>query len=230
MGRGVTVVVQARMGSSRLPGKVLADLAGRPMLRLQLDRLQGLEVDRVVVATSSLSTDDPIVDLVHGTDAEVVRGPETDVLARFGLVLDRFDPETIVRLTGDCPLTDPHIVMSTLDLHHRSGADYTSNVHPRSFPKGLDVEVASAHALAAAVDEAVDVYDREHVTPFLYQHPERFTIANLESGEDLGDLGWTVDTAADLERISQMVRLLEDPARAAWTEILAAVRAAGLVS
>ena len=152
------------------------------------------------------------------------------MLGRFGLAIERFDPETVVRLTGDNPLTDPGIVADAVALHRSSGADYTSNVHPRSFPKGLDVEVASAAALSTAIVEAVDPYEREHVTPFLYRHPERFRIANLASGQDLGDLGWTVDTPEDMERIRRIVGLLDDPAEASWTEILAAVGEVGLLN
>jgi spore coat polysaccharide biosynthesis protein SpsF len=218
----VLVVIQARTGSSRLPGKVLVDMAGRPMLRFQLDRLARLEHCELVVATSDLPSDDPIEALALDAGVAVVRGSETDVLARFAVALDRFDPTTVVRLTGDCPLSDPSIVASVVELHHASGADYTSNVHPRSFPQGLDVEVAAAPALRAAATEAVDPYDREHVTPFLYQHPERFATANLSSGHDLGHLGWTVDTADDLARVRALVRAVDDPVAAAWTEILAA--------
>jgi spore coat polysaccharide biosynthesis protein SpsF len=228
MGGGVAVIVQARTGSSRLPGKVLADLAGRPMLRFQLDRLRRLDCDHLVVATSDLPGDDSIAVLAQEAGADVVRGSETDVLGRFGIALDRYDAETVVRLTGDCPLTDPGVVADVIALHQSSGADYTSNVHPRSFPKGLDVEVASKAALSAAVAEAQDPYEREHVTPFFYCHPERFTIANLGSGQEVGDISWTVDTAEDLTRVRRIVDLIEDPVSASWTELLAAARGAGL--
>ena len=107
MEQGLAVVIQARTGSSRLPGKVLADLAGRPMLRFQLDRLRRLDCDHLVVATSDLPGDDPIAVLAQAAGADVIRGSETDVLGRFGLAIERFDPETVVRLTGDNPLTDP---------------------------------------------------------------------------------------------------------------------------
>lgn len=230
MGRGLLVVIQARMGSSRLPGKVLADLAGRPMLRFQIERLADLYCDHLVVATSELPADDAIVDAVADTRAEVVRGPELDVLARFGLAVEQFDPETVVRLTADCPLTDPQIVADVVALHRSTGADYTSNVWPRSFPKGLDVEAVAAGAIEIAVAEAVDPYDREHVTPFLYRHPDRFVIANLDSGRDLGELWWTVDTPEDLASVRDVVGTVDDPVHASWAEILAAVTEAGRLS
>lgn len=230
MGHGLLVVIQARMGSTRFPGKVLEELAGRPMLRFQIERLSTLHCEHLVVATSALPADDAIVDAVSATRAEVLRGSEADVLSRFGRAIEQFDPEVVVRLTGDCPLTDPQIVQDVVTLHRSEHVDYTSNVWPRSFPKGLDVEAATAEALECALAEAVEDYDREHVTPFLYRHPERFTTANLDSGLNLGELWWTVDAPEDLTHIRQMVSVVEDPVRASWTEILGAATQAGVLS
>lgn len=224
----VAVVIQARAGSSRLPGKVLADVAGRPMLGFQLDRLSVLEVDVLAVATSDLPIDDPVAEVATSRGVPVVRGSEADVLRRYGLALAAFDPDHVVRLTGDCPLSDPAVVAAVIDLHLRSGADYTSNVHPRSFPKGLDVEVLTASALAAADAEATGAYDREHVTPFIHGQSKRFLAANHDSGLALGELWWTVDTSEDLDRVRAMVALVDDPLSATWTEYLTRVEAAGL--
>jgi len=220
----LVVAVQARTGSTRLPGKVLAELAGRPMLRFQLDRLLRLPCDHLVVATSDLPGDDPVADLATAAGVDVVRGPEDDVLARYRRVIDTFAANTVVRLTGDCPFTDPDIVSDAIALHEESGADYTSNVHPRSFPHGLDVEIASTAALIAADAEAEDPYEREHVMPFLYRRPKRFRLANLHSGADLGDLRWTVDTADDMERVRRIASLVDDPVAAGWRDLLGAVR------
>lgn len=227
---GVAVVIQARTGSTRLPGKVLLDLAGRPMLALQVARVRSATYDRLIVATSDLERDDPIADLCARLDVEVIRGSETDVLARFAVVLDRCDPANIVRLTADCPLTDPGIVDDVIDLHERSGADYTSNVHPRSFPHGLDVEVMTANALETAHRAASDAYDREHVTPYLYREPGRFETANLESGRDLAHLRWTIDTTEDIEHVRRIVGELSDPERETWRQILDRARRSGLAS
>lgn len=216
------VAVQARMGSSRLPGKVLADLGGRPMLSLQLARLARLDLP-VVVATSDLPVDDPVAELAGDCGVGVVRGSEADVLARYGLVIDQYRPDCVVRLTGDCPFTDPDIVAEVLAAHRRSGADYTSNLFPRSYPKGLDVEVASAAALRSADAEAVDRAEREHVMPFLYRRPERFSMTNVGSGEDLGEEWWVVDTADDLESARAVAAAVPDPVAAGWRELLAAV-------
>ena len=220
---GLLVVIQARMGSTRLPGKVLADLGGRPALALQLERLRSLRCDHLAVATSDRAGDDAVVALAERMGTDVVRGSESDVLARFAVAVARYDPADIVRLTGDCPLSDPAIIEAAVALHRSTGADYTSNVLPRSYPKGLDVEVAARDAFDAAVAEATDPYEREHVTPFLYRHPERFTLANLSSGVDAGDERWTLDTADDLERLRTIVAAVPDIVHARWSEISEAV-------
>lgn len=217
------VVVQARTGSSRLPGKVLMELGGVPMLAFQLRRLRPLG-ERIVVATSDLPGDDAIVEVAEREGADVIRGSEGDVLGRFATVLAAHpNAGRVVRLTADCPLTDRRIVRAVLDLLDTSGVDYASNVHPRSFPKGLDVEACTAEALRTAATEAADPYDREHVTPFLYRSG-RFAVANLDSGRELGERWWTVDTAADLETVRAMVdaacRRGVDVLEAPWTDFV----------
>ena len=215
-----TCVVQARMGSTRLPGKVLADLGGQPMLGFLLHRLSRLADATIVVATSDLDRDDPIEEVALAHGAAVVRGPEQDVLARFGMALERFPAATIVRITGDCPLVDPAIVRSVIELHRSRAADYTCNVLPRTYPKGLDVEVIAASALRVAIAEARDPAEREHVTPFFYRHPERFTLANLRSGVELGEERWTVDTAEDLEVVRDIVGRFAPDQDFGWQSIL----------
>jgi spore coat polysaccharide biosynthesis protein SpsF len=219
----VLCVVQARTGSSRLPGKVLCELDGRPMLRYMLDRLAALRVDELVVATSDLPRDDAIAEIARAAGRRCVRGSESDVLARFARALDTHHADDVVRLTADCPLTDPEIVAAVLARHRETGADYTSNVFPRTFPKGLDVEVMRATALRAAAAEARDPDEREHVTPFLYRRPERFQLANLTSGETLGDERWTVDTAEDLAFVRSLVATMAGREQWAWREALAVV-------
>lgn len=216
-------VVQARMGSTRLPGKVVADLGGRPLLAFMLGRLGDLPVDALVVATSDLDRDDTVAEVADAAGAAVVRGPEADVLGRFGSVLDRFPAETVVRLTADCPFADPEIVTAVLDHHRDHGDDYTSNVAPRTYPIGLDVEVAAATALRDAIREATDPAEREHVMPFLYRRPERFHLGNVRSGEDdLAHLRWVVDTADDLEHARRIAAHFAPDTRFGWREILAA--------
>jgi spore coat polysaccharide biosynthesis protein SpsF len=147
-------VVQARTGSTRLPGKVLADLGGEPLLAFMLRRLRPIAVDRLVVATSDDRRDDAVAAVAERAGVAVVRGPEDDVLARFAIALDAHPADTVVRLTADCPLVDPDVVDEALALHRRSGAAYTSNTLIRTFPDGLDVEVVSADALTDAASHA----------------------------------------------------------------------------
>ena len=215
-------VVQARTGSTRLPGKVLADVDGRPMLAFMLERLARLRVDRLVVATSDLARDDPIVEVVTGMGLASVRGPESDVLARFRVAMETYPSDVVVRMTADCPLIDPEVVERVIERRQETGADYASNTIVRTFPDGLDVEVFTATALREAAAEAVDPYEREHVTPFIYWRPERYRLAELVMESDASGARWTVDTAEDLEHVRTIVAALPDPVHAGWREILAA--------
>jgi spore coat polysaccharide biosynthesis protein SpsF len=189
------------MSSSRLPGKVMADLAGAPMILRQIERVRRAKrLDQIVVATSTDASDDGLAKALSAEGIGVYRGPLDDVLARFIGALDTFlGHETVVRLTADCPLADPALIDQTLDLHRESQADYTSNTpERRSYPKGLDVEVMKANVLRQAAAEATDPYDREHVTAFIHQRPERFKIAGLEQHASEGEVRWTVDRPDDL--------------------------------
>lgn len=220
----VVVIVQARTGSSRLPGKVLADVGGMPMLEFMLRRLAPLPWP-VVVATSDQEADTAVVSVARASGARVVRGPEGDVLARYMVALQAHPASHVVRLTADCPLADPRIISAAVQLHLDANAAYTSNVLPRTFPKGLDCEVMSAEALRSAASEANATGEREHVTPFLYRRPERFKLANLWCEEDLGDERWTVDTADDLDFVRSIVALLGETASdAPWEAVRAVTR------
>jgi spore coat polysaccharide biosynthesis protein SpsF (cytidylyltransferase family)/GNAT superfamily N-acetyltransferase len=215
-------VVQARTGSTRLPGKVLADVGGRPMLRYLLERLEPLTVDEIVVATSSEARDDPIAEIATAAGRPVVRGSEHDVLDRFVSTLDAHPAQHVVRITADCPLTDPALVDAVVAHHRKTKADYTTNTLPRTFPKGLDVEVASADALRVAHAEATTTTEREHVMPFLYRRPERFRLANLRNNVPLGDERWTVDTAEDLAVVRDIADRMGER-RFGWRDVLSVV-------
>jgi spore coat polysaccharide biosynthesis protein SpsF len=173
-----------------------------------------------VVATSDEERDDPVAAVAADAGITAVRGPEDDVLRRFALALEAHPADRVVRLTADCPLADPALVADVLALAERRGADYASNAVVRTFPDGLDVEVVTAAALRLADREAIDRAEREHVTPFVYRRPERFRLAVLLNDEPLGTERWTVDTAADLERVRAIVAGLADPVHAGWREIL----------
>ena len=224
MSTSALVVVAARTGSTRLPGKVLADLAGMPMLELQLRRLLPLTTRtdaRIVVATTDLAADDPVAALADELGVAVVRGAADDVLGRFSIALVRHPSDLVVRLGADSPLTDPFVVGAAIDLHRAAEADYTSNTRPRSYPQGLDVEVLSARALRAAELEADDPVDRELVTPYVLRRPERFRLANLHAGHALAEERWTVATSTDLAHVREVLGQVPDPLTASWNRILA---------
>ena len=198
----ILAVLQARMSSTRLPGKVLAPVAGAPMILRQIERLRRAErLDRIVVATSIEAGDDVLAETLAEEGIPVHRGDLADVLGRFIGALDAFGPaDTLVRLTADCPLADPTVIDATIARFQEAGADYASNVaDPRTFPKGLDVEVMRADALRQAAAETADPYDREHVTPFLYRNPDRFEQASYAQAADEGPVRWTVDRPDDLD-------------------------------
>ncbi len=212
-GRGRTVaIVQARMGSRRLPGKVLRLLAGSPMLEHVLRRAAAAPgIDAVVLATSTAPEDTPVAALATALGFPVHRGSLDDVLDRFHGAALAQSATVVVRLTADCPLLDPAVIGEVVALRAHTGADYASNVHPPTFPDGLDCEVFTHAALNAAWREAVRPADREHVTPFLYTSGERFRCVNLARCVPCADVRLTVDEADDAARVeSILLRLPPD--------------------
>ena len=196
----VLCILQARVSSTRLPGKVLEPVHGEPMLTRQLERVgRARRIDHVVVATSEEGSDDDIAALCRRIGVDCHRGSLTDVLDRFHGAAVLAQPRHVLRLTGDCPLTDPDVLDALVDLHRSSGFDYSSDVHPRTFPHGLDAEVFTLELLERAWREAHSPYEREHVTPFMVA-PDRQGIrrGSLVAAEDLSGLRWTVDYPEDL--------------------------------
>jgi spore coat polysaccharide biosynthesis protein SpsF len=197
------------MGSSRLPGKVLRSVAGRPLLAFVIERLRAARsVDSVAIATSTLPSDDAIAAWCDGAGVRCERGDEADVLARYHLAARATDADVIVRITGDCPLIDPAIVDRVVERFAAGDVDYVSNVMTRTFPRGLDTEVFARAALDAAFTEARDPAEREHVTPFIWRRPQRFRLANVAHATDLSRHRWTVDTEEDFELIRRMLEAL----------------------
>lgn len=206
----ILAIVQARMSSTRLPGKVLKQILGRPMLARQLDRLRrSTRISKIVLATSNELADDPVAALGVTEGIATFRGSLNDVLARFhGASKANGPAEHIVRLTADCPLCDWRVIDQCIAQHLSSGADYTSNVLERTYPDGLDVEVMRSSVLDRAAREATDQYDHEHVTPYIYRHPELFRIGHLKQPQDHGALRWTVDNSADFDFVVMVFREL----------------------
>ena len=198
-------IVQARMTSTRLPGKVLLPLGGETMLSRLIYRLRRAEAcDAIVVATTDNSTDDPVAELCARLDVPCTRGSEHDVLGRYVAAAAQHDAERLVRVTADCPLLDPAIVDQLVEEHASSGCDYVSNMLPPTWPYGMAVEVFSHAALISAHECATKASDREHVTPYIYGHPERFELRNVRNPTDLSGHRWTVDTPADYELVSRL--------------------------
>ena len=197
----VVAIIQARLGSTRLPGKTLADIGGRPMLAHVVERVLATPgIDEVMIATTTRPADDPLVDWASRAGLAYARGSEEDVLDRFRTALSLHPADAVVRVTPDCPLLDPDVAGRVVATWRDAGGalDYVSNVHPPTFPDGLDTEVISRGALHAAWAEATDRADREHVTPFVWRQPDRFPAGRVEHSTDLSALRWTVDTPADL--------------------------------
>jgi len=203
-------IIQARMGSNRLPGKVLADLGGRPVLAWVVRAARAVPgVDAVWVATSRSPADDGVAAWCESNQVPVYRGSETDVLDRYARAVEASAAEVVVRVTADCPLFDPSVAGLAIRLRNISGADYASNVDPRTWPDGLDCEVVTASALLAAAAEATDPGDREHVTPFIRNDRTRFTWETLISPvPGLPHERWTLDTADDLRFLREIAKRL----------------------
>jgi spore coat polysaccharide biosynthesis protein SpsF len=193
-------VVQARTGSTRLPGKVLLDLAGGPMLdRVVRRALRSSRVDALVVATTDEPGDDAIEERAAALGVPCFRGSEDDVLDRTYRAAREHDAGVVVRITSDCPLVEPEIVDRVVAAFEADpAADFASNTLDRTYPQGLDVEVASLEALERAWEEAVEPYERAHVFPYIYEHPGRFRLVSVRDDVDRSSLRWTVDTEEDL--------------------------------
>jgi spore coat polysaccharide biosynthesis protein SpsF (cytidylyltransferase family) len=198
----VVAIVQARMGSERLPGKVLLDIAGETMLSRVVMRLrQSKLIDEVVVATTTNPVDQVIVDEAARLGIRVTRGSEEDVLARYVEAADFTEADVIVRVSADSPFVDPEVTDAVIFafLSADPPVDYASNkLHP-SFPLGLDVEAFSRDALQRAASNAAEPYERAHVTVYMYSKLEDFTLLPVSGEKNLHSLRWTVDTPADLE-------------------------------
>ena len=217
-------IVQARQGSTRLPGKVLMDLGGDTMLSRVVRRAARAQtVDELVVATSSNDQDDAIVAECARLGATCFRGVELDVLERYYTVATATHAEVVVRITADCPFIDPEVIDTVVRAFHRYAVDYASNTQQRSWPRGLDVEVFACAALERAFHEAQLPWQRTHVTPYFYQHPELFRLHAVVAAEDYSDFRWTVDTPEDLALARAIYQSLENCDDFSWRAALAVI-------
>ncbi len=221
----IIVIIQARMSSTRLPGKVLKDIAGRPMLAWVVERArQARTATDVVVATTTDPSDDPIASFCVLMGYACTRGSLSDVLDRYYQAARQYRADVIVRLTADCPLIDPAEIDHVVQEFLSSGVDFAANRLPppfgRTYPIGLDTEVCSFEALERAWNEAKQPYQREHVMPYLYEVPGRFKVLRVDHDPDYGKLRWTVDTPQDLELVRVIVDRMHGREDFGWLEVL----------
>lgn len=205
----VQAIVQARMGSSRLPGKSLIPIEGRPVLYHVLDRVRRSRVlDRIVVATTDQEEDKILVEQVQGWGIPCYRGDSQDVLSRFYFCLKEYPAEIVVRITADDPLKEKSLIDKAVKILQSGNYDYVSNTLKPTFPEGLDVEVFTSSSLEKAYQEATLPSEREHVTPFIWKNPHFFSLHNFCHISDLSHWRWTLDTEEDLKFIKEVYRSL----------------------
>jgi len=205
-------IVQVRLSSERLPGKVLADVGGRPMLAYLLERLERVPgLDAVIVATSDHPTDDPVVDFCQGRGAAWHRGSLRDVSDRFRSVLDRFGLDAFVRVSGDSPLLDPQLVSRAIGMLAAEDAEVVTNVLPRTYPPGQSVEVVRSVAYRRALRLIDSDQDREHVTRCIYRHPDRFKLVSFQAERPYAGVHLAVAEHRDLERLRAAVARMRRP-------------------
>jgi spore coat polysaccharide biosynthesis protein SpsF len=215
-------IIQARIGSTRLPGKVLKDIGGRTMLARVVRRTRRATLlDEVVVATTVKTADEAIVAECVRLGVPVFRGDEQDVLDRYYRAAQAHQAQAVVRITSDCPLIEPRVIDKVLRAFLDARPDYASNSLGRTYPRGLDTEVMTLSALEHAWRQAQDAFERVHVTPYLYRNPKLFKLLSVTNDQNYGDYRWTVDTPEDLTFVRQVYERLGNDDSIGWTDVLA---------
>jgi spore coat polysaccharide biosynthesis protein SpsF len=217
----VVAIIQARMGSTRLPDKVLQDIGGETMLARVVRRTQRARLlDQIVVATTIEASDDAIMAECDRLGVPVFRGDEQDVLDRYYHAAEAYDAEAVVRITSDCPFIDPEMVDQVIRAFLDEKPDYAGNTLVRAYPRGVIPEIMAMSTLARAWREATESYQRVHVTPYIYQNPGSFHLLPLMGEVDLGDYRWTVDTPEDLEFARAVYACLGNNDSFGWLDVL----------
>ena len=206
----IVATVEARMGSTRLPGKTLKPILGRPMLELLVERLQRSKVDDVIIATTVAEADQVICDLAPQWGVKAFAGSEEDVLDRVLSAARAHDADLIVEMTGDCPLLDPDLVDRCIDYFLANDFDYVSNVVQRTYPRGLDTQVFPVAVLDEVSRKTNDPADRENVSLYIYEHPDEYRLGHVLAPPELTDtsLRWCVDTVEDFHLIEGVFEAL----------------------
>ena len=221
----IVAIIQARMSSTRLPGKVLLDLGGRTVLSRMVERVRRSKlVNRVIVATTVDPSDNQIARYCQQENVDIFRGRLADVLDRYYQAAKLFHAQIVVRLTADCPLIDPELIDFTIKALIDQEADFACNRLPppfkRTYPIGLDVEVCTFVALEKAWQEATEKHHREHVMPYLYEVQGRFKVVQLNFNQDLGHMRWTLDTREDYALLCEVIKRLDNRNDFSWFEVL----------
>ncbi|ANV98016.1 hypothetical protein BBW65_04015 [Helicobacter enhydrae] len=202
----ILAILQARMSSTRLPGKVAMKVKNQTMLEYEIKRiLQAKKIDKLVVATSTNNEDDIIEEITKHSNVECFRGSLHNVLDRYFQCTIKYQPSHVVRLTGDCPIIDPCIIDDIIELHLKTLADYTTNGLKRTFPDGLDTEIMTFATLQKVHQRAVSQKDLEHVTHYIYTHPQEFNIQHYLNDEDFSHIRWTLDYEEDYKLLKNII-------------------------
>lgn len=200
-------IIEARMASVRLPGKVLMDLGGRPALEFLIERINSLEeIDKIIVATTTENTDNILAEYVQSIGVGLYRGSDSDVLGRITEAAKNSGYDYVVKLGADCPLIDPSILAKIIEISNVKNVDFISNTIIRSFPDGMDCGIVTLEALIRAENEAKDLLEREHTSLYIRRHPELFSTINLYAPKNLNwpELGLTLDTIDDLKLLNEI--------------------------
>lgn len=220
----IVTIIQARMGSTRLPGKIMKDLGGATVLARVVRRVRRAPLlGEVVIATTTEPADDVILQEGRRLSVQVFRGDESDVLDRYYRAAQLAKPEAVVRITSDCPLIEPEITEHTVRRFLDQQPDYASNALERTYPRGLDTEVMTQQTLARAWQEAQQPYQRSHVTPYIYENPSRFRILSVTGDTDYSGHRWTVDTPEDLTFVRKVYERFDNDDSFHWKQVLALV-------
>lgn len=207
----VVCIIQARVGSTRLPGKVLKNICGKTVLQHDIDRLRRVKnIDEIVIATTILEKDEAIVKEADRLGVKYFKGSEEDVLSRYYYAAKENNADVVVRVTSDCPLIDSEVTEKIIQYYmdNNDKYDYVSNTIDRTYPRGLDTEVFSFNSLQKAFNEASSMRDREHVTPYIWDNPHLFRLFQYKNQNDYSNLRWTLDTAEDFELINRVYGFL----------------------
>lgn len=205
----IVAIIQARMGSTRLPGKVMMKISGKTVLEHVITRVkQSKFINEIIIATTVKSDDDAIVEESKRLGVNYYRGSEDDVLSRYYYAAEEYNADVVIRITSDCPLIDPEILDQMIckfkNLYNDNKVDYLSNTIERTFPRGLDAEIFSFKILEEAFHNAEKTYEKEHVTPYIYENPDIFKLVGYKNNIDYSDHRWTLDTPEDFEFIKKI--------------------------